>query len=109
MLQSCWSVWVYGRLGEIQLNFITEKKSNFGSNLTMENTTYADYKHAKRVWKKNFGLPILGQYHDLYVQNDTLLLIDVFEGFYELDPAHFISAPGLAQWTCLKKTEVELE
>ena len=26
MLQSCWSVWVYGRLGEIQLNFITEKK-----------------------------------------------------------------------------------
>ena len=45
----------------------------------------------------------LGEYHDLYVQNDTLLLADVFESFgnkcieiYELDPLHFLSAPPLA-------------
>ena len=57
-----------------------------------------------------------GEYHDLYVQSDTLLLADVFENFrnkcieiYELDPAHFLSAPGLAWQACLKKTKVELE
>ena len=51
-------------------------------------------------------------YHDLYVQCDTLLLADVQEkciGIYELDPIHFVSAPGLTQQTCLKKTEVKLE
>ena len=58
----------------------------------------------------------LGEYHDLYVQSDTLLLADVFENFrnkcteiYELDPAHFLSAPGLAWKVCLKKTGVKLE
>ena len=52
----------------------------------------------------------------MYVQGDTLLLADVFEKFrskcieiYELDPAHFLSAPGLAWQSCLKKTEVALE
>ena len=28
---------------------------------------------------------------------------------YELDPAHFLSVPGLAWQACLKKTEVKLE
>ena len=58
----------------------------------------------------------MGDYHDLYVQSDTLLLADVFENFrdmclkeYELDPAHFLSLPGLAWQACLKKTNVELE
>ena len=57
-----------------------------------------------------------GEYHDLYVQSDTLLLSDVFENFrnkcleiYELDPIYFVSAPGLAWQACLKKTEVKLE
>ena len=52
----------------------------------------------------------------MYVQCDTFLLVDVFEKFrnkfieiYELDPAHFLSAPGLAWQACLKKTKVELE
>ena len=52
----------------------------------------------------------------MYVQSDTLLLADVFENFrnmcikvYELDPAHFLSAHGLAWQACLKKTEVKLE
>ena len=58
----------------------------------------------------------MGEYHDLYVQSDTLLLADVFENFrnmcikvYELDPVHFLSAPGLAWQVCLKKTKVKLE
>ena len=57
-----------------------------------------------------------GDYHDLHVQSDTLLLADVFENFrdncieiYRLDPIYFVSAPGLAWQACLKKTEVELE
>ena len=77
-------------------------KEAFYSNLNMKDITDVDYRHAKRVFKilcnKN-----LGGYHDLYVQSDTLLLADVFENFrnicikvYELDPAHFLSAPGLA-------------
>ena len=44
------------------------------------------------------------------------MLADVFENFrnkcieiYELDPAHFLSAPGLAWQACLKKTKVKLE
>ena len=52
----------------------------------------------------------------MYVQSDTLLLADVFTNFrkvcfdiYELDPAHFLSAPGLAWQACLKKSNVKLE
>ena len=77
----------------------------------MEDITDADYEHAKRVWK-DFKIKNLGEYHDLYVQYDTLLLANLFENFqnkcieiYELDPAHFLSAPGLACQACLKKTE----
>ena len=65
---------------------------------------------------KVFKLENLGDYHDLYIQSDTLLLVDVFENFrdmcinvYELDPAHFLSLPGLAWQACLKKTNIELE
>ena len=81
----------------------------------MEDITDVDHRHANRVFK-NLSNKNLGDYHDLYVQNDTLLLAGVFENFrnmfikvYELDPAHFLSAPGLAWQECLKKTEVKLE
>ena len=79
----------------------------------MEDLTDADYVHAKRVCK-NFEIKNLGEYHDLYVQSDTLLLDDVFENFrnmfveiYELDPAKFLSVPGLAWGITLKKTTVK--
>ena len=79
----------------------------------MENITETDYIHANNVFK-TFKLNNLGDYHDLYVQSDTLLLADVFEIFRKAciktyDPAHFISLPGLAWQACLKKTGVELE
>ena len=77
-------------------------KEAFYSNLNMEDVTDVDHRHAKRVFK-NLSNNNLGDYHDLYVQSDTLLLADLFENFrnmcikvYELDPAHFLSAPGLA-------------
>ena len=90
-------------------------KEDFYSNLNMENIDDIDYRHGNNVFK-GFKLENLGDYHDLYVQSDTLLLADVFENFrdmcikeYELDPAHFLSLPGLAWQACLKKTNIELE
>ena len=64
----------------------------------MENITDAYNKPTKQVWR-NFELKNLGDYHDLYVQNDTLLLADVFENFRE----------KLAWQACLKKTEAKLD
>ena len=90
-------------------------KEFFHSNLNMENIDDIDYRHGNKVFKR-FKLKYLGEYHDLYIQSDTLLLADVFENFrntclkvYELDPAHFLSLPGLAWQACLKKTNVKLE
>ena len=89
-------------------------KEDFYSNLNMEDIEDIDYRHGNNVFNK-FRLNNLGDYHDLYVQSDTLLA-DVFENFrnmcikeYELDPAHFLSLPGLAWQACLKKTNIELE
>ena len=91
------------------------EKEDFYSHLNMEDITDADYAHAKRVCK-DFEIKTLGGYHDLYVQNDTLLLADVFENFrnmcfgiYELDPEKFVSVTGLAWQASLKKTKVRLD
>ena len=82
-------------------------KEDFYSHLNMEDITDADYSWAKRVCK-NFEIKKLGEYHDLYIQSNTLLLADVFENFgnmclkiYELDPAKFLLGPGLAWQTAL--------
>ena len=90
-------------------------KEDFYSNLNMEDISDIDYRPANNVFKV-FKLENLRDYHDLYVQSDTLLLVDVFNNFramclkeYELDPAHFLSLPGLAWQACLKKTNIELE
>ena len=90
-------------------------KEDFYSNLNMEDISDIDYRHGNNVFKR-FKLENLGDFHDLYVQSDTLLLADVFNNFrdmcikeYELDPAHFLSLPGLAWQACLKKTNIELE
>ena len=90
-------------------------KKTFYSELYLEDITDKHYTYVQKVFKE-FKLKNFGDYHDLYVQRDTLLLADVFENFrnkcieiYELDPAHFKSALGLAWKACLKKTEIELE
>ena len=65
----------------------------------------------KKEFVKIFKIKNLGKYHYLYIQNNTLLLADVFENFRnicleicELDLAHFLTAPGLAWQAALKKT-----
>ena len=81
-------------------------KRDFYSHLNMENIIDIDYTHAMRVFKE-FKRNNLGDYYDLYVQTDTLLLADIFENFremslkiYELDPAYFVSLPGFAWHAC---------
>ena len=90
-------------------------KESFYGNLLLENISEVDYAHANNIFKK-FNINNLGEYHDLHVRSDTLLLADIFKNFrqsclenHELDSAHFVSLPGLAWQACLKKTNVELE
>ncbi|KAL9963656.1 hypothetical protein ACROYT_G027183 [Oculina patagonica] len=77
-------------------------KEDFYSILNNEHITDNDYKHVKKVWK-TFKLKSMGDYHDLYLQSDILLLADVFENFrktclqyYKLDPCHYFTSPGLS-------------
>ena len=58
----------------------------------------------------------MGEYHDLYLRTDILLLADVFENFrtvclenYKLDPCHYVSTPGLSWDAMLKYTRINLE
>ena len=81
---------------------------DFYSHLNMEDITDADYEHWKRVYK-NFQSNNLGEYHDFYVQRDTLLLVDLFESFqnmcieiHKLDTVYFRTALGLAWQAALK-------
>ena len=87
------------------------EKEDFYCHLNMEDITDAEYSHVKRFCK-DFEIKNLREYHDLYIQRDTLLLADVFENFinmclkiYERDPPKFLSAPGLAWQATLKKTK----
>ena len=59
------------------------EKEEFYSNLNMEDITDADYVHGKRVCK-DFEIKNSGEYHDLYLKSDTLLLADVFENFRKM-------------------------
>ena len=84
-------------------------KKAFYSKLNLEDISDEDYNNVQKVCDV-FEIRNLGEYHDLYVQSDTLLLADVFEKFrdtcieiYGLDPSHFLSLPGLAWQACLKK------
>ena len=89
----------------------TRPKEAYYSKLNEEGISDADYAHVQKVWEV-FEIKNLHENHDLYVQSDTLLLVDVFENFrdkcieiYGLDPAHFLSTLGLAWQASLKKQE----
>ena len=92
---------------------LTPKEKLF-SKLNDCNISDEDYNHAKEVWKE-FGVKNLGEYHDLYLKSDVLLLADVFEEFrnvcmenYSLDPAWYYISPGLSWYALLKHSRVSL-
>ena len=79
------------------------------------NITDDEYDHAKKVWN-TFMIKTMGEYHDLYLVSDVLLLTDVFENFrktcmqyYKLDPCHYFTSPGLSWDPMLKMTNIKLE
>ena len=90
-------------------------KEAFYSSLNDEGIKDKDYTHVQKVWE-TFEMKNLEDYHNLYNKLDVLLLTDVFENFrdicikiYNLDPAHYYTAPGLSWDAALKVTEVKLE
>ena len=101
----------WDRFNEEQL----PNKSDFYGCLNMEDISEIDYRHVLKVFNK-FNIKNLAEYHDLYVQSDTILLADIFESFrnlclntHKLDPAYFLSLPGLAWQACLKHSGIKLE
>lgn len=91
------------------------EQSNFYNKLTSESITNEDYNHALTVWQ-NFGIKNLGEYTELYLKCDVLLLCDVFEKFrsmslnyYGLDPCHYVSSPSLSWDAMLLLTSIELD
>ena len=90
-------------------------KEDFFSIMDNEHITDKDYQHAQTVWE-TFMLKTMGEYHDLYLKSDILLLADVFENFrrtcleyYKLDPCHYFTSPGLSWDAMLKMTDIKLE
>ena len=90
-------------------------QQEFYSILNNEHITDEDYQHAQNVWN-TFKLQSMGDYHDLYLKSDILLLADVFENFrktclqyYKLDPCHYFTSPGLSWDAMLKMTNIKLE
>ncbi|KAL9989302.1 hypothetical protein ACROYT_G003836 [Oculina patagonica] len=90
-------------------------KEDFYSILNNEHISDKDYKHVRNVCK-TFKLKTMGEYHDLYLQSDVLLLADVFENFrktcfkyYGLDPCWYFSSPNLSWDAMLKMTGIKLE
>ena len=90
-------------------------KEEFYSKLNDCGISDEDYDHAKKVWKE-FGVKNLGEYHDLYLKSDVLLLADGFEEFrnvclenYSLDPAWYYTSPGLSWDALLKHSKIKLE
>ena len=90
-------------------------KDQFYSILNDQHITDDEYDHAKKVWK-TFNIKTMGEYHDLYLVSDMLLLTDVFENFrktcmqyYKLDPCHYFTSPGLSWDAMLKMTNIKLE
>ena len=90
-------------------------KDQFYCILNDQHVTNDEYNHAKKGWK-TFNIKIMGEYHNVYLKSDVLLLADVFENFrktclqyYKLDPCHYFTSPGLSWDTMLKMTNIKLE
>ena len=89
-------------------------QEQFYSLLNNESISDEDYRHAQNVWK-TFDMKNMGDYHDVYLKADVLLLADVFENFrktclqyYKLDPCYYFTSPGLSWDAMLKMTNIRL-
>ena len=71
------NIWIAGK--DLMKTHCQIKKS-FYSELNLEDITDKDYEHAQKV-QEVFKIKNLGEYHDLYVESDKLLLAYVFENF----------------------------
>ena len=100
----------FNRFEELELS----PQTDFFSKLSGDSCTDADYSHAGNVWE-SFGRETMGDYHDIYLQLDVLLLADFVEKFrrtcinyYGLDPLHYYTTPGLAWDAALRMSKVDL-
>lgn len=89
--------------------------SKFYNKLTSQSISDEDYNHALKVWNA-FNISNLGEYTDLYLKCDVLLLCDVFEKFrtmslqyYNLDPCYYVSSPSLSWDAMLLYTKINLD
>ena len=101
----------FGKFSDQQL----PPKEEFYSILTDEGISDEQYQHAQKVWN-TFNMRTMGEYHDLYLKSDILLLADDFENFrktyhqyYKLDPCHYFTSPALSWDAMLKMTGIKLE
>ncbi|KAL4153040.1 hypothetical protein QTP88_000873 [Uroleucon formosanum] len=90
-------------------------KAEFYSILTESAIKDEEYEHAMKVWD-HFECKTIGEYSDLYLKIDVLLLADIFENFrdvcmktYNIDPAYYYTAPGFSFDAILKYTAIKLE
>ena len=74
----------WDRFNETQLPPIDAFYSNLNMSLISEN----DYQHAQKFWEE-FGIHNLGDYHDLYLRTDVVLLANVFEAFRDTCLRHY--------------------
>ena len=89
-------------------------KSKFFSSLRNGAVNEKEHEKAVNVWKV-FKIKNIGEYHDLYLKTDVLLLVDAFEKFvetclnyYRSDPCHYFSSPGLSWNAMFKMTGIKL-
>ncbi|XP_062569833.1 uncharacterized protein LOC134231854, partial [Saccostrea cucullata] len=90
-------------------------KSAFYNSLSKTDISDEEYNHAQLVWDE-MKMTTMGDYHDVYLLCDVLLLADVFERFkevsiesFDLDPAQYFTLAGMCWSARLKMTKVELE
>ena len=90
-----------------------ELPDKFFSSLKESGVNEKEYEKAVNVWKV-FKIKNLGEYHDLNLKTDVLLLVDGFEKFvetclnyYRLDPCHYFSSPGLSWDAMIKMTRIK--
>ena len=90
-------------------------RRDFFNKLLNRKCSPLSYFRARMIWS-TFNCQTFADYHNIYLKSDVTLLADVFEKFrlssmntYNLDPAHYMSLPGLSFDAALRYTGIELE